>query len=135
MQARIAAMTTAKKSSVLNNFINRRMPMHVATELGIEPDLVQYIYDKLDEIQERCKACMRGEIVITPAVLDAQGNVVTPAVMNTPPATQAALSTTVQPQFTDFTSAEFTAILNAIMKWCKFDGTGAWAFYKTQIIL
>lgn len=80
---------------------------------------------------------MRGEVVVTPAVLDPEtGEVVTPAVYNTPPTTANALLTQVQNEFADdFTSQQVLAILTKMVEYSKHDGTGNWAFYSANVIL
>lgn len=135
LKEKIALLSSQQKTDVLNAFINRVPPALLDHKLGIALDILQEVYGLIDDLQETAKHYMRGEIVVTPAVLDSNGNVITPAVMNTPPATQSALTTILTPLYTDFTSGQVTAIVNAMIKWCKFDGTGNFAFYQSQIIL
>lgn len=135
LKEKIALLSAQQKSDLLNAFINKIPPAHLDHRLGIPKDVIEEIYTLIDDIQVKSKEYMRGEVIITPAVVDIDGNITTPAIMNTPPATQNALTTIITPLFTDFTSGQVTAIINAMIKWCKFDGTGTFAFYQSQVIL
>jgi len=135
IKEKIATLSSQQKTDILNHFIMAKPAAHVATELKLPLEFVNYLFELIDNMQATARAYMRGEVVITPAVLDGDGNITTPAVMNTPPATQTALGTTIAPLFDDFTAGQVTAIVSAMMKWSKFDGTGTFAFYKSQIIL
>lgn len=141
VKQRVALLSAGQKSGILNNFINGMSVLHTSRELQINDSLVEYLFDAIDDIQQRAKAYMKRQVVITPEVshIDPVTHlkvIDTPAVMNTAPANQAALDALLQPEFaSDFTVAQITAVINAMIKWCKFDGTGTWAFYQTNIIL
>lgn len=140
MKQKVVALSVDQRTAILNHFINHKHSHHASIELGIEEALVEYMYTKIDEIQDRCRAYMRGEVVITPAVthIDVNGQIVidTPAVMNVPPTTATDLRTTVAGEFIDdFPGATINEVTAAMLKWSKYDGTGTFAFYKSQIIL
>lgn len=136
VKQRIALLSNTQKINLLNAYIEKIPPEHIDHKLLIPKDLIEYVYDKVNEIQELCRKYMRGEIEVTPSVLDADGvTVITPAVMNTPPTTQTALTAIMQPLFDDFTNAQVTAIVSAMMKWTKYDGSGTFSYYQSQIIL
>lgn len=136
MRQRVVALDDATRQNILSHFTNKRYPAHIATELKLDLELVRYVYDIIDAIQQKARLLMRGEVIVTPAVLDAEGNVITPAVMNTKPTLQTELATTLREEFKDDFPTPFTTlVVSEIMKWSKFDGTGTFAFYKSQIIL
>jgi len=140
VKQRIALLSGQQKSSLLDGFINKIPPEHLDHKLLIPLDLIKYVFDKVDEMQTLSKQYMRGEVIITPAVthfdpITHELVIDTPAVMNTPPTTQSELYNIIQPLFDDFTTGQVTAIMNAMVKWSKYDGTGTFAFYAAQIIL
>lgn len=140
VKQRIALLSGGQKLSMLDAFINKIPPEHLDHKLLIPLDLIQYVFNKVDEMQALSKQYMRGEVIITPAVthldpITREMVIDTPAVMNTPPTTQVELYNIIQPLFDDFTSGQVTAIMNAMIKWTKYDGTGTFSFYAAQIIL
>lgn len=141
IKEKIALLTADQKTAILNGFINMVPAPHLDHQLCIPIDIVEAIYQGISDIQDKAKAYMRGEVIITPAVTHIDpvtGLVVidTPAVMNTPPTTQAALGTLLQPSFVDiFTAGQVTGIITAMVKWSKYDGTGIFSFYQSKIIL
>lgn len=141
IKEKIVALAPATKQSILKAYINGKDYKLLSIETGISEELLHTVYDQIDLIQERSAQNLRGEIVVTPAVThnDPITNEVivdVPAVMNVPVTTQAALATYLEAEFGEyFTPAIITAIVNAMVSWCKYDNTGTWAFYKSQIIL
>ena len=135
MKEKIAGLTEGQRSDILKYFANQRSPQHAARELGMNRKLVEFLYEQIDAVQQRCRAYMRGEVVITPAVVDEEGNITTPAVMNTPPTSGTELRDAVRPEFTEYiTVAMFGNTVTAIIKNSKYDGTGAFAFYASEIV-
>ena len=140
MKQKVIALALEQRTNILNHFINRNSAHHASIELGIEEALVGYMYLKYDEIQQRCRAYMKGEVIVTPAVTheDKDGKIIVDkeAVMNTVPSDAATLRTTVAGEFVDdFPGATINEVTAAMIKWSKFDGTGTWAFYSTNIKL
>jgi hypothetical protein len=136
MRQRVVALDDGTRNDILNGFANARPAAHTATELKLDYPLVNYVYTKIDEIQEASKQLMRGEYITTPAVLDAEGNVITPAVYADVPTTQILLRQAIAPLFVDDFPVNYCSnIVNAMIAWSKYDGTGTFAFYQSQIIL
>jgi hypothetical protein len=141
VKQKVALLSAGQKSGLLTAFINGVSVLHASRSLEVNASLVDYLYDLMDDMQARAKAYMRQEVIITPEVshIDPVTHlkvVDTPAVMNTAPANQAALDTLLQSEYSsDLTSGQITAVINAMIKWSKFDGTGTWSFYQSQIIL
>ena len=94
------------------------------------------MYRAVDEIEETACSYMRGEVLVTPAVIDPDtGEVLEEAVYNTPPTTANQLLTAIQDLFNeDFTSGQVSAILTKMVQYSKHNGTGDWAFYSTEVI-
>lgn len=133
---RIALLSAAQKTNLLNYFIMGKGELETSRDLKINRHLVKTVLDTIDELQQTARMYMRGEIIVSPAVYNATGDITTPVVMNTPPDTQIALGTILQPLFAStFTSGQVTAIITAMIKWSKYDGTGTFAFYQTNIKL
>lgn len=136
LREKIALLSTAQKTSLLDNFINAVPSDHLYHKLMIPKDTIEGVYEAIVEIQNTSKSYMRQEVVVTAAMEDAEGNILTPAVMNVAPTTQPELTAILQPMFVDtFTAGQVTAIVNAMVKWSKHDGTGTFAFYASQIVL
>lgn len=134
VKEKIALLSSVQKTSLLDAFINETPPEHLDYKLMIPIELIRYLFDKIDNIQILSKSYMRGEVIITPAVLDEFGVETTPAVMNIPPTNQTALAVIITPLFDDFTAGQITAILNVMIKWTRYDGSGTWAFYASEIV-
>ena len=137
LKEQIGALSSETKAKLLNGFISRTPVEHLDHKLGLSQQLIRSIYTTIDAIQEQCKLLMRGEVVVTPAVIDPEtGEVTTPAVMNTPPATSTALKNTIKNDFVDiFTEVQITAILTKMIEYSKYDGSGTFSFYQSQIII
>lgn len=138
---KIALLTVPQKTAILDAYINKIPAAHLDHKMGIARELLEDIYETLSTLQDTAKAYMRGEVVITPEVshidpVTGLKVVDTPAVYNTPPTTQSALGSVLQPLFIDtFTNAQVTAIVSAMVAYSKYDGTGTFTFYKNNIIL
>lgn len=118
IKEKVANLSTQQKTGLLNAFIAGNDPLYASRSLNINKNLVKYLFDLFDEIQIKAKAYMRGEITYIAS-----------------PNTQTDLINLLKPLYsTDLTAAQVTAIVNAMIKWSKFDGTGNFAFYANEII-
>jgi hypothetical protein len=135
LKQRIANLSAAQKTGVLEAFCSKDSVTYASRNLKIDRDLVYDLYNDFDRLQITARSYMRGKVVIVPPTYNPDGSINTPPVYNTPPATESALTTTLDPLFPDFNSTQVDAITAAMVKWSKYDGTGNWAFYQSQIIL
>jgi len=135
----IAGLSSAQKGKLLQGFtiLGRTAYRLVANRLAIDEKAVDRLFGKMDEMEANSRSLMRGEVIVTPEVVDPDtGEVTTPAVYNTPPADSGELLTTIQDDFSDdFTSGQVTAVLTKMVKYSKHDGSGNWNFYKNNVIL
>jgi hypothetical protein len=132
----LAALTSQQKADVLNGFADNIPAVALKYIAHVPTFAIRHLYRKIDEIEEQSRALMRGEVLVTPEVVDEQtGEVITPAVYNTPPADSAELLAAVQDDFSDdFSSAQVTAILTKMVNYSKHDGTGNWAYYAAEVV-
>lgn len=138
LQELIEALSGAQKIAILNGFTKKTLAKQLAyTTPGLDRAVIQRLYQSMDSMEELSRSLMRGEVLVTPAVIDPQtGEVTTPAVYNTPPASSGALLSAVQDAYVDiFTGAQVNAILTRMVEYSKWDGTGDWTFYSTQVKL
>jgi hypothetical protein len=133
----VASLTSAQKVAVLNGFAQNVKPKTIKYESELKLQVVTHLYKKMDEIEELSRSLMRGEVVLTAAVVDDEtGEVTTPVVYNTPPTTASALASQVASTFSvDFTSGQVGAILTKMYQYSSWDGKGTWTFYKNNVIL
>ena len=137
IQEIIDGMSGAQKVAVLNGFVEKILPKKLAYDVpGLSKQAIITLYRAIDSIEETARSLMRGEVLITPAVIDpGTGEIITPAVYNTPPANAAELLVEVRDAFVDvFTSAQVEAVLTKMVEYSKHDGTGNWAFYAAEVI-
>ena len=137
LQEIIDGMSGPQKAAVLDGFIKKILPKRLVILVpGLNKEAVRRLYQAIDSIEETARSYMRGEVLITPAELDPEtGEVITPAVYNTPPSTAGELLTAVQDEFSDvFTGAQVNAILSKMIDYSKYDGTGDWEFYATEVV-
>jgi len=132
----IASLTGGQKGVILDGFTKRIKPIVLARRILLNENVVIRLYDQIDQMQSLSRSLMRGEVVVTPAVIDPEtGEVTQEAVYNTPPSTALQLLNAVQNEFEDsFTSAQVEAILTRMVEYSKYDGTGDWAYYKTEVV-
>ena len=138
LKQQVRALTTEQKDALLTGFEQLILAGQLDHKLLIPKDVIQDVYDGIDAMQERSKLYMRGEVVITPAVYDTgfTHTLITPAVMNTPPTSMPGLRSVIIPEFSvDFTNAFISLVLDEMVKWSKYDGTGTFNFYENQIVL
>lgn len=115
LRQQVVALTDEQRQALLTGFEQRIPAAHLDHKLGLAKELIQYVYDGIDTIQEKCKEVMRGE---------------------TPPATAVALKDLVRPEFlADFPIAFINTTISEMILWCKYDGSGTFSFYKNNIIL
>ena len=135
LKQQVKSLTDEQRLMLLKGYRIDRPVEHYHSE-GLPKDIVQDVYDTIDAIQLRCKALMRGEVIITEAILDSEGFIITPAVMNTPPAIKTELKNIVKDEFNDTFPNTFTAdVMEEMFAWSKYDGSGTYVFYSSQIIL
>jgi len=132
----VASLSGAEKIAILDGFTQKIIPKTLAYQLpSVSKDIIALLYRTIDGMEEYSRTLMRGELLVTPAVIDPEtGEVTTPAVYNTPPSTATALTNAVIVEYDEYFSAgETTAILTRMVEYSKNDGSGDWAFYKTEI--
>ena len=149
----LAALSGAQKTLILEGFTEAIRPTiwrgwvadMYPTEVGNDPFLnkvpriaIVTLYKGINKIEEVSRELMRGERIITPAIPpdpEVPGDTGTPAVYNTPPTTATALKNAIAADFADiFTATQVTAVLAAMVKESKKDGSGTWAYYKAEVI-
>lgn len=140
LRQQVVALTDDQRAILLKGFENLIPAAHLFHEIPIDKlipkEVIDYVYEGLAAIRDRCRQYMRGEVEITPAIKDEQGNITTSAVMNIIPSVQSDLGLLIRGEFKDDYPANFiTLVITEIMKWYKFDGNGTFAFYKANIIL
>lgn len=132
----LASLTGAQKTAILNGFVKKIIPKTLSYSTGINRSVIRHLYQAIDAIEERAKILMRGEVIITPAEYDKDGNEIKPAEYNESPSTSTALGNQIKDDFSgEFTGGQVTAILAKMVKFSKFAGDGNWEFYKNNIIL
>ena len=133
----VASLSGGQKTGILNGFINRPKsvpPKKLGTEIQLSSKIIEHLYRKIDAVEETARKYMRGEVVVTPAEYDEEGNETTSAVYNDIPNTLTALKNTVAPFFDDaFTTAQVGAVLSKMVEYSKYDGSGTWTFYKEEV--
>lgn len=141
IKEQVLALSTETRTKLLNHFIMKSSINHASHEVGLNYKLVEDAFNTIDNIQDRCRLLMRGESITTPEVshIDptTQEKVIdTSAVYNTPPTTKTALKAIIKDEFnTTFPNTFSGEVAEAMFLWSKYNGTGDFAFYKSQIIL
>ena len=128
------ALSPAKRAAVLNGFSLGKTPLIVVHESRVPLFAVKHLYGKIDEIQRMSAMLLRGEVIVTPAVMD--GDVeVTPAVYNTPPATINELKSEISALFIiDFTEGQSDAVIDKMILYSKSTGDGDATYYSAGIL-
>ena len=141
LRQQVIALSDAQRQALLDGFVNRIPAAHLDHKLGLSKELIEYVYNGMDAIEETSRLLMRGEYIITPEVshIDPVTHlkvIDTPAVFATVPTTAALLRQAVAPLFSaDYPVLFCSNTVNAMVAWSKYDGSGTFAFYKSQIIL
>jgi hypothetical protein len=132
----VALLTNVQKGAILNGFALNVRPKVLKYKEGIPFPVVVHLYKKLDEIEESARHLMRGEVIITPAVVDPEtGEITIPAVYNTPPTNATILLNEIQDTFSDdFNAIQITAILTKMIEYSKWNGSGDWEYYSAEVI-
>jgi len=141
MRQRVVALTDAQRQLLLDGFINRIPSAHLDHQVLLAKELIDYVYEGIDAIEETSRLLMRGEYITTPEVTHndpVTGEVIidTPAVYAPAPTTAVQLRQAIAPLFVaDYPVTFCSNAVNAMVSWSKYDGSGTFAFYKSQIIL
>ncbi len=134
-QELIAALSDGNRTAILEGFVKRVDPDDLAHNIFENHQVIDFLYRKMKEIRNHAKARMRGEILIEEAIRDAEGVITTPAVYNIPPTTSGALVTQVEGDMeSEFTNTQVTAILTKMVQHSRYDGSGTWSFFRTEVI-
>lgn len=130
----VADLSGEQRGAVLNGYAHRVKAITLARRALIDEDVVERLYRKLDSIEDYAAKLMRGEVLVTPAEYDAEGNLISEAQYNEPVTTPTGLINGVSAEFVeDFNSTHIEAILTRMVEFSKHDGTGTWTFYKTEV--
>ena len=122
----LAALTAGQKTGILNGFALKTPVTQLKHEIGVHSFAIRHLYRKIDEIEERARALMRGEVIVTPG---------DPPTYNTPPGTSTALRDAIAGDFSeDFTVTQVNAVLTKMVQMSKFDGTGTWIYYEAEVV-
>lgn len=134
-QELIASLSDGNRGKILQGFIDETDPDDLAHRIFEDKGVIKFLYRKMIVMKTQSYKRMRGEILITEAIRDAEGEITTPAVYNTPPATSDDLIAEIEADLNnEFTTQQVTAILTKMVQQSKHDGTGTWAFYRTEVI-
>ena len=130
------SITDQQKIGVLNGFALKTPVIELKHLTGVDSVSIKHLYRKIDEIEETCRTLVRGELLITPAVIDIEtGEETTPAVYNTPPATINALKDDIAALFVvDFDATQVGAIIDKMIAYSKDDGSGDAAYYAAEVV-
>jgi hypothetical protein len=130
------ATVQVKKDAVYDGFKNRIPSAILREKIQLPIELIEYVYDIISNIQNRSRAYMRGEVITTPAVLDGNGNVITPAVYAAVPSTAILLRQAIAPEFIDdIPGADCNTIVNTMIACANYTSNATWTFYSTNIKL
>ena len=134
----VRALTDDQRLALLKGFKESVPPGQLDHKLGLAKEIIQDVYNIVSNIQETARSYMRQEIIVTPAVMSGTfpPTVITPAVMNTQPYSTGDLKDILKPMFQVDVPISFTSlVVDEMITWTKYDGTGNWNFYKTNIVL
>ena len=105
IQELINLLSAGQKLAVLNGFAKKILPKTLAYNTpGISRQVIVRLYTEIDKIEELCRTLLRGELIITPAVIE-DGIEITPAIYNTPPIDLDALKSEVAISFSNVFTA------------------------------
>ena len=136
IQEMIASLSGQQRAGILKGFRKNVEYALIGDRLQVKESVVKALCDQMDEVEERARAYMLQQVVITPEVLDPiTGEVVTPAVYNDAITGAADLLSRITDDFSeDLTGNQVQTILSAMVEDSKHDGTGDWNFYKTEVV-
>jgi len=141
LRQQVVALKDEQRQALLNGFANKIPAAHLDRMVLLSKELIDYVYDGIDAIEETSRLLMRGEYIVTPEVshIDSDtGEIVidTPTVFAPVPATAVELRQAIAPLFSEDYPVSFCSnAVNAMIAWSKYDASGTFAFYKSQIIL
>lgn len=141
LRQRVVALSDSQRQALLNGFVNRIPAGHLDHKLGLSKELIEYVYDGIDAIEETSRLLMRGEYVTAPEVshidpVTGLKVIDTPATYAAVPTTAVQLRQSVAPIFSaDYPVLFCSNAVNEMVLWSKYDGSGTFAFYRSQIIL
>jgi len=131
----LASLSGAQKLAILNGFAEEVPVRRLMFQILVDKGAIGHLYNKLKEIRNLSKALMRGEVLITPAVIGDDGEVLEAEVYNTPPETSSALLAAVADDFSDdFTEGQVTAVLGKMLEYSRSTKDGNWAYYSQGVI-
>lgn len=132
----LASLTGEQKIAILDGFVKGIKAKTLGYAERIKLAVVQYLYKKIDEIEEASRSLMKGEVIITPEVIDPiTGKIITSAVYNNPPASAEILLNEIQDAFLeDFTSGQVIAILTKMVEYSKYQGNADWKYYAENVV-
>ena len=131
----LASLSGAQKLAILNGFAEKVPENRLKKQLLVDESVIRHLYRKLEDIRDASKVLMRGEVVVTEAVYDDAGELLTLEVYNTPPTTSTVLRNAVKADFSDdFTEAEVTAVLAKMFLYSKSTKDATWLYYKASVI-
>jgi len=139
----LASMSSAQKLAVLDGYASRPVttPRKLKHRNKVPERVTGFLYAKIEAVETTCKRVMTGNYVITEAVLDESGEVVTPATYEEIPSgvtvlrtfTKSKNSSTATSNPDDFNDGQIDAIVNKLVTHSKKDGSGNWAFYAANV--
>lgn len=141
MRQQVVNLTDEQRGKLLEAFTNKIPAEHIYYTLGLSIELINYVYEGIDAIEEASRLLMRGEYIITPAVTHIDPTTLevvvdTPAVYAPVPTTQTLLRQAIAPLFSaDYPVLFCSNAVNEMIKQSKYDGRGLFSFYQAQIIL
>lgn len=135
VQEMIASLSASNRTAILNGFVKEKPPGDLAHDIFVNKAVIVTLYRGMIQMRNFSRKRMRGEILITGPVYGDNGEITTPAVYNTPPATSVDLIAEIKADLNDeYNTAQVTAILTRMVKESKHDGSGTWIFYKAEIV-
>ncbi len=144
----LAALSGEQKLAVLDGFAQKVVPVNwrqwmkdtsPSVNNRVPRQAIKALYEAIDAVEGWCRTEMRGERVVTEAVIDEQtGEETSPAVYNTAPSGIVALRTAVWTAFTGvFTSGESSSVVNKMVLYSSMDAlgeaNGTWTIYSNGV--
>lgn len=132
----LATLTSQQKLDILDGFAKNTSPVQLKHQAFIPLAVIRYLYKKIDEVEEKSRKIMRGELLITPAVYDEEGIETSPAVYNIPAVDRTDLITQLGNEFeADLTAGQLGAAIDKMVLYSKSTEDGDWTFYSENVIL
>ena len=98
--------------------------------------VVKALYDAINRVEDFCTLLVRGEFLLTEAILDSEtGEVITSATYQDVPTSVVELKENVDDEFSgEFTTAQSGAIVDKMIQYSKSTGDATAAYYMENII-